>query len=182
MCGEQATSINSYLRSQQTQKSSTCAVIYLLWWHCHIGAFWGTYLIDLCGIRWPEPCAWCSLIVFTLAGRSLPGHAVKQRAGGESGPFPSGETAGLESGSEERSAGHLGVRDTKIWVWVKSWFPQKQQIFPPTFSSLSFISPSSSPHSCHLMYWGQLAQIHLSAAVGEAADTLSGHAFCKPSS
>ena len=53
------------------------------------------------------------LIVFTLAGRSLPGHSVKQRAGGEPGPFPSGETAGLESGWEERSAGHLGVRDAK---------------------------------------------------------------------
>lgn len=53
------------------------------------------------------------LIVFTLTGRSLPGHAVKRRAGGESGPFPSGDAAGLESGWEERSAGRLGVRDAK---------------------------------------------------------------------
>lgn len=61
----------------------------------------------------PDPVRGSLLIVFTLAGRSLPRHAVKQRAGGESGPFPSGETAGLESGWEERSAGHLGVRDAK---------------------------------------------------------------------
>lgn len=51
--------------------------------------------------------------MFTLAGSSLPGHAVKQSAGGESGLFPSGETAGLEPGREERSAGHLGVRDVE---------------------------------------------------------------------
>lgn len=53
------------------------------------------------------------LIVFALAGRSLPGHAVRRIAGGESGSFPSGETAVLEPVWEERSAGHLGVRDAK---------------------------------------------------------------------
>lgn len=58
--GEQATSDNSHLCSSQTRKSSTCAVIYLLWWHCHTGDFWATYSTDLFGIRWPRPCAWCS--------------------------------------------------------------------------------------------------------------------------
>jgi len=53
------------------------------------------------------------LIVFTLAGRSLPGHAVRQGAGGEPGSFPSGETAVLEPAWEERSAGRLGVSDAK---------------------------------------------------------------------
>lgn len=53
------------------------------------------------------------LIVFTLAGGSLPGHAVRQGAGGEPGSFPSGETAVLEPAWEERSAGHLGVSNAK---------------------------------------------------------------------
>lgn len=51
--------------------------------------------------------------MFTLAGSSLPGCSVKLSAGGESGLFPSGGTAGLEPGREERSPGHLGVRDAE---------------------------------------------------------------------
>lgn len=111
--GKKATSKDSYLCTQQTQSVARVQLFTCYDDIATLGLSGAPISLTSSALGGLNPIQNALLIVFALAGRSLPGHAVRRIAGGESGSFPSGETAVLEPVWEERSAGHLGVRDAK---------------------------------------------------------------------